>query len=97
MEKFKKIVGIAAPFTRINVDTDFIIPAENLKTIKNLNIFNLKYNKALYFVFQLDVTILMLEILRMNHLKENIDKRIEVFTEMKRDKNKLRDGRLDLT
>ena len=33
MEKFKKIVGIAAPFTRINVDTDFIIPAENLKTI----------------------------------------------------------------
>ena len=33
MEKFKKIVGIAAPFTRINVDTDLIIPAENLKTI----------------------------------------------------------------
>ena len=33
MEKFKKIVGIAAPFTRINVDTDYIIPAENLKTI----------------------------------------------------------------
>ena len=32
MEKFKKIVGIAAPFTRINVDTDLIIPAENLKT-----------------------------------------------------------------
>ena len=34
MEKFKKIVGIAAPFTRINVDTDLIIPAESLKTIK---------------------------------------------------------------
>ena len=33
MEKFKKIVGIAAPFTRINVDTDLIIPAEHLKTI----------------------------------------------------------------
>ena len=33
MEKFKKIVGIAAPFTRMNVDTDLIIPAENLKTI----------------------------------------------------------------
>jgi len=33
MEKFKKIIGIAAPFTRINVDTDLIIPAENLKTI----------------------------------------------------------------
>ena len=33
MEKFKKIVGIAAPFIRINVDTDLIIPAESLKTI----------------------------------------------------------------
>ena len=33
MEKFKKIVGIAAPFTRMNVDTDLIIPAENLKTV----------------------------------------------------------------
>ena len=33
MEKFKKIIGIAAPFTRINVDTDLIIPDENLKTI----------------------------------------------------------------
>ena len=33
MEKFKKIVGIAAPFTRINVDTDLIVPAESLKTI----------------------------------------------------------------
>tara|TARA_Y100000590_G_scaffold165424_1_gene189443 strand:- start:406 stop:1026 length:621 start_codon:yes stop_codon:yes gene_type:complete len=32
MEKFKKIIGIAAPFTRINVDTDLIIPAESLKT-----------------------------------------------------------------
>ena len=33
MEKFIKISGIAAPFTRINVDTDLIIPAEHLKTI----------------------------------------------------------------
>jgi len=33
MEKFKKIIGIAAPFTRINVDTDLIVPAESLKTI----------------------------------------------------------------
>ena len=31
------------------------------------------------------------------YLKEKIDKRIEVFTEMVRDKNKLRYGRLDLT
>ena len=33
MKKFKKIIGIAAPFTRIKVDTDIIIPAESLKTI----------------------------------------------------------------
>ena len=33
MEKFIKISGIAAPFARINVDTDLIIPAEHLKTI----------------------------------------------------------------
>ena len=33
MEKFIKISGIAAPFTRINDDTDLIIPAEHLKTI----------------------------------------------------------------
>ena len=33
MEKFTKLSGVAAPFTRINVDTDLIIPAEYLKTI----------------------------------------------------------------
>ena len=50
MEKFKKIVGIAAPFTRINVDTDLIIPAENLKTISKQglgkNLFSyIRFNK----------------------------------------------------
>ena len=34
MEKFTKLSGVAAPFTRINVDTDLIIPAEYLKTIR---------------------------------------------------------------
>ena len=33
MEKFTKLSGVAALFTRINVDTDLIIPAEYLKTI----------------------------------------------------------------
>ena len=33
MEKFTKLSGVAAPFTRINVDTDLIIPAEYLKTV----------------------------------------------------------------
>ena len=34
MEKFTKLSGVAVPFTRINVDTDLIIPAEYLKTIR---------------------------------------------------------------
>ena len=34
MEKFKKLVGIAAPLPMINVDTDMIIPKQFLKTIK---------------------------------------------------------------
>ena len=33
MDKFLKLIGIAAPFNRINVDTDLIIPAEHLKTV----------------------------------------------------------------
>ena len=34
MEKFKRIVGIAAPLPMINIDTDMIIPKQFLKTIK---------------------------------------------------------------
>ena len=34
MEKFSKLVGIAAPLALKNVDTDMIIPARFLKTIK---------------------------------------------------------------
>ena len=33
----------------------------------------------------------------VSYLKNNIDKRLEVFQQMKQDKNKLRDGRLDIT
>jgi 3-isopropylmalate/(R)-2-methylmalate dehydratase small subunit len=34
MEPFKKVTGVAAPFPRINVDTDAIIPKQFLKTIR---------------------------------------------------------------
>jgi len=34
MEKFTEITSIATPFPRVNVDTDIIIPAKHLKSIK---------------------------------------------------------------
>ena len=34
MEPFRKLEGIAAPLPMVNVDTDKIIPAHWLKTIK---------------------------------------------------------------
>lgn len=34
MEKFTKITSIATPFPRVNIDTDIIIPAKHLKSIK---------------------------------------------------------------
>jgi 3-isopropylmalate/(R)-2-methylmalate dehydratase small subunit len=34
MEKFTQITSIATPFPRVNVDTDIIIPAKHLKSIK---------------------------------------------------------------
>ena len=50
MEKFTTLDGIAAPFPMVNVDTDRIIPARFLKTIKKTglgkNLFNeLRYNE----------------------------------------------------
>ena len=49
MDKFTSLQGIAAPFPMVNVDTDRIIPARFLKTIKKTglgkNLFNeLRYN-----------------------------------------------------
>lgn len=34
MEKFTSITSIATPFPRVNVDTDIIIPAKHLKSVK---------------------------------------------------------------
>ena len=34
MDKFEKIIGIAAPLPMMNIDTDMIIPKQFLKTIK---------------------------------------------------------------
>ena len=34
MDKFTKITSIATPFPRVNVDTDIIIPAKHLKSVK---------------------------------------------------------------
>ncbi len=50
MEKFITLDGVAAPFPMINCDTDRIIPARFLKTIKRIglgvNLFNdVRYNK----------------------------------------------------
>ena len=49
MEKFITLDGVAAPFPMINCDTDRIIPARFLKTIKRIglgvNLFNdVRYN-----------------------------------------------------
>ena len=44
MDKFEKLIGVAAPMPLINIDTDMIIPKEFLKTIKRsglgLNLFD---------------------------------------------------------
>ena len=50
MKKFETFTGVAAPFADHNVDTDRIIPARFLKTIKRtglgVNLFNdIRYNK----------------------------------------------------
>ncbi len=34
MQKFEKLLGLAAPLDRANVDTDAIIPKQYLKSIK---------------------------------------------------------------
>lgn len=49
MERFTKLTGVAAPLALINVDTDMIIPARYLKTIKRTGL-----GKSLFYVLRYD-------------------------------------------
>ncbi|MEX2643325.1 MAG: 3-isopropylmalate dehydratase small subunit [Acetobacterales bacterium] len=48
MDKFQTFTGIAAPFDRDNVDTDLIIPARFLKTIKRTGLGKDLFNAIRY-------------------------------------------------
>ena len=48
MEKFTALEGIAAPFPMVNVDTDRIIPARFLKTIKKTGLGKNLFNELRY-------------------------------------------------
>lgn len=49
MEKFKVLKAVAAPLTLVNVDTDMIIPARFLKTIKRTGL-----GKSLFYAMRYD-------------------------------------------
>ena len=49
MEKFKKVIGVAAPLPMINIDTDMIIPKQFLKTIKRSGL-----GKSLFYELRYD-------------------------------------------
>ena len=49
MKKFEKLTAVAAPLPLINVDTDMIIPARFLKTIKRTGL-----GKSLFFTLRFD-------------------------------------------
>lgn len=48
MEKFLKVTSIATPFPRANVDTDIIIPAEHLKSIKRFGFAEFAFQSVRY-------------------------------------------------
>ena len=48
MEKFTTLEGIAAPFPMVNVDTDRVIPARFLKTIKKTGLGKHLFNELRY-------------------------------------------------
>jgi 3-isopropylmalate/(R)-2-methylmalate dehydratase small subunit len=48
MEKFTKLTGIAAPLPMINVDTDKILPAVYLKTIKRTGLGKVLFDEIRY-------------------------------------------------
>ncbi len=49
MEKFEKLTAVAAPLPLVNVDTDMIIPARFLKTIKRTGL-----GKSLFYTLRFD-------------------------------------------
>ncbi len=51
MEKFKVLKAVAAPLPLVNVDTDMIIPARFLKTIKRTGL-----GKSLFYAMRFDET-----------------------------------------
>ena len=51
MEKFKTLKAVAAPLPAVNVDTDMIIPARFLKTIKRTGL-----GKSLFYAMRFDET-----------------------------------------
>jgi 3-isopropylmalate/(R)-2-methylmalate dehydratase small subunit len=48
MEKFTKLTGVAAPMPMINVDTDKILPAVYLKTIKRTGLGKVLFDEVRY-------------------------------------------------
>src|SRR6201981_1363178 len=48
MEKFNKLTGIAAPLPMINVDTDKVLPAVYLKTIKRTGLGKVLFDEIRY-------------------------------------------------
>lgn len=48
MEKFTTLEGVAAPFPMVNVDTDRIIPARFLKTVKRTDLGKNLFNELRY-------------------------------------------------
>lgn len=48
MQKFTSVTSIATPFPRVNVDTDIIIPAQHLKSIKRTGFGEFAFESARY-------------------------------------------------
>ena len=48
MDKFTTLTGVAAPMPTVNVDTDMIIPADYLKTIKRTGLGTALFSRMRY-------------------------------------------------
>ena len=82
---------------RKKIITDLI---KNTKKYECINIVGQSDEKRTIVSFNKDLSIREKQSMLLDlelFLKRKIDKRLEVFQQMKLDKNKLRDGRLDIT